>query len=363
MQRLHELFLRGGQSPWLDNLDRRALASGELRQWIADGIRGVTSNPTIFANAMSSSDAYDDSLGRLIRGGADVATAYWRLAEADIAGAADLFRPVYDESDGVDGYVSLEVDPHLAQRSADTVKSGVDLATRLGRPNVLIKVPATAAGIPAIEQLTALGINVNVTLIFGLDRYREVIEAYLSGLERREGSLADASSVASFFISRVDTEVDRRLETIATTAALECRGKTAIAQARMAYQIFEGYFAGDRWQRLADRGARAQRPLWASTSTKNPAYPDTLYVDELVGPNSVNTLPETTLRAFADHGQIARRIDHDVADAAAQLTRLDKVGIDRAGVATQLENEGVASFAKSFDEVLQALSAKADTLR
>ena len=333
MRRLHELYTLGGQSPWLDNLDRRALNSGELAQWIADGVRGVTSNPTIFAKSMSSSDAYDTELGDLMAHGADVAQAYWRLAQSDVGAAADLFRPLFEQSGGVDGYVSIEVDPHLADKTAATVQAGVDLAQALARPNVLIKVPATAAGIPAIRELTARGINVNVTLIFSLERYDEVIEAYQAGLGQRSGPLTTAVSVASFFVSRVDTEVDRRLETIGSPAALALRGQAAVSQARLAYALFEARFGGPRWADLAARGARVQRPLWASTSTKNPAYPDTLYVDTLIGPQSVNTLPENTLEALSDQTPVVGIESHHVCDGAQrhQWQKGVQLGL-RAGV-------------------------------
>jgi transaldolase len=365
--RLHELHDRFGQSPWLDNLERRWLTSGELVHWIEQGVRGITSNPTIFAKAMASSDAYDDQLRQLLAAGLGIRDAYWHLAVKDVGDAADVLLPVFQADGGGDGFVSIEVDPTLANRTDETVEAALGLHRDLNRPNVLIKVPATAEGVPAIRRLTAQGISVNVTLIFGLDRYEDVMEAYLAGLEELVGAGGDPSrvaSVASFFVSRVDTEVDARLESIGTEAALGLRGKAAIANAQVAYQRFLRRFGSDeRWQRLSQAGGRLQRPLWASTSTKNPNYPDTMYVDALIGPNTVDTLPESTLHAFLDHGHLARTIDADPAGAQRVLVDLSAVGVDLDDVALKLEHEGVASFSKSFEEVLSSLGQRAELLR
>ncbi len=297
--------------------------------------------------------------------------AYWEMAITDILDALRMLRPLYDESDGEDGFVSLEVSPAQAHSTQDTVASARGLHDRIAQPNLLVKVPATRQGVPAIETLIGEGRSINVTLIFGLDRYDEVMEAYLRGLEAlvaagREAELPRVASVASFFVSRVDTEVDRRLETLAggeggDPAVLALRGTAAVAQAQTAYQHFHRTFAGDRWEALRAKGARVQRPLWASTSTKNPGYSDLLYVDNLIGPATVNTMPEPTLRAFEDHGILKRTVDADPDEAAAVLARLADAGIDMLDVEQTLEDEGVHSFAKSFEELLQSLTDKAAT--
>jgi transaldolase len=281
----------------------------------------------------------------------------------DIHDALAILRPVYDSSDGVDGYVSVEVAPALARDTDGTMAAARHLWDVIDRPNLYVKIPATAEGVPAIRQMIAEGRSINVTLIFSLDRYADVIEAYLSGLEAAEGDLSRISSVASFFVSRVDTEVDRRLEEIGTPEAKALEGRAAIANAKLAYQLFLARFTGPRWEALAARGAKVQRPLWASTSTKNPAYVDTMYVDELIGPDTVNTLPEATIEAFEDHGTVARTIDTDVDGAREVLARIAAVGIDMAEVSRVLEDEGVASFAKSFEELIGVLSAKSESLR
>jgi transaldolase len=359
--RLHELHEQG-QSPWMDNLRRGWLTSGELASWVERGIRGLTSNPSIFQKAISSDTDYDDQFGELVRGGSDVTAAYWELVTSDIRGALRLLRPVYDESDGIDGYVSVEVAPDLARDSANTIAAARDLHDAIAEPNLYVKIPATAEGVEPIRTMIAEGRSVNVTLIFSLDRYADVMEAYLAGLEAADGDLSRISSVASFFISRVDTEVDRRLEEIGTDEALALRGTAALAQAQVAYQRFLATFRGSRWDALVARGARVQRPLWASTSTKNPAYPDTAYVDELIGPNTVNTMPEETIEAFLDHGTVRRSVDADPDGAAATLEALSSAGVDLDDVARVLEEQGVAAFAKAFDELIGALDAKAAEL-
>ena len=370
MTRLQDLYEIGGQSPWLDNLRRDWLEGGQLAELLALGVRGITSNPTIFANAISGQDTYDDQFRSLMKDHT-VDSAYWEMAITDIDNALALLRPLYDASDGEDGYVSLEVSPAQAHDTDSTLTSARDLHARIAQPNLLVKVPATKEGVPAIETLIGEGHSINVTLIFGLDRYDEVMEAYLRGLEAlvaagREDELAKVASVASFFVSRVDTEVDRRLEVLAggdkgDAAILGLRGTAAVAQAQSAFQHFHRTFAGERWEALRDKGARVQRPLWASTSTKNPGYADLLYVDSLIGPATVNTMPEPTLRAFEDHGSLKRTADADPDGAAAALARLEDAGIDMLDVEQTLEDEGVTSFAKSFDELLQSLTDKAAT--
>jgi len=300
-----------------------------------------------------------------------VESAYWELAITDIEHALQLLRPTYDDSDREDGFVSLEVSPALAQDLEGTVRDARMLHTRIDQPNLLVKVPATEACVPAIRTLIGEGRSINVTLIFGIDRYDEVAEAYISGLEDlvaagREADLPKVASVASFFVSRVDTEVDRRLETLAggtdgDAAILALRGKAAVAQARVAYQHFRAAFSGPRWEALDAKGARVQRPLWASTSTKNPGYPDLLYVDSLIGPATVNTMPDATVTAFLQHGTVARTVDADPDEATGMLAQLTEAGIDMADVEQTLEDEGVHSFAKSFDELLQSLTDKAAT--
>jgi transaldolase len=362
--RLHDLFADQGQSPWLDNLKRSYLENGALTAKVADGIRGVTSNPTIFAKAIEGEDTYDHEFGKLI-GQHSVTDAYWQLVMDDVRGALHVLRSVYDESGGTDGFVSIEVAPDLAHDTAATVDAARWLHQQIDRPNLLVKIPATAEGVPAIQQMISEGRSINITLIFSLERYAEVMDAYLSGLEALAaagGELSSVNSVASFFVSRVDTETDRRLEAIGSPAALALRGKTAVAQAQCAYQDFRRTFAGARWDALAGKGAKLQRPLWASTSTKNPAYPDLLYVDTLIGPDTVNTLPDATIDAFCDHGAVARTIDADPDGARRVLEDVHAVGVDLADVARTLESEGVASFAKSFDELVQKLNDKAAVL-
>ena len=359
---LLDLHRRHGQSPWLDNLQRRDLASGRLARFIDRGVRGLTSNPTIFQKAIQGSADYDVQFSALIQNGVNVEDAYWELVQSDICDAADLFAPLHDTSGGTDGFVSVEVDPRLANDTHRTIEDALSLRDRIARPNVMIKVPGTLAGLGAIRRLVAEGTNVNVTLIFGLTRYAEVMEAHIAGLEDRAARglpVSGVSGVASFFISRVDTEVDRRLDAVATDEALALRGKAAIAQAVLAYSLFEKTFAGPRWERLAALGAAPQRPLWASTSTKNSAYPDTLYVDRLIGPNSVNTLPENTLEAFDDHGTLERTVDTDVAGAARVWEALAGLGVDSNQVAGVLEQEGLASFETSFEDLIGSLRLKA----
>jgi transaldolase len=327
-------------------------------------VRGVTANPTIVAKAIESSDAYDRQLHDLLVPGHTLEDAYWELAITDVLDALRLLRPTFDASEGADGFVSIEVAPDLANDTDATIKAARNLHERIGEPNLLVKIPATSAGVPAIEAMVAEGRSINITLVFSLARYRQVLEAYLSGLEklaRSAGDLSAVRGVASFFVSRVDTEVDRRLEQIGTPEALVLRGRTAVAQAKLAYRLFREAHTGARWERLADRGARVQRPLWASTSTKNPHYPDTLYVESLIGPNTVNTLSESTLRAFENHGRLARRIDVGLEAADLVLQELTRAGVDMDDVGQTLEREGITAFQASFTHVLGTLEAKSLT--
>ncbi len=364
MGRLQDLHDLQDQSPWLDNLRRGYLRSGELQAYVDRGIRGITSNPSIFQKAIADSDDYDEQFDALRTDGRSIDDIYWTMVSDDISEALTVLRPVYDDSDGIDGFVSVEVDPGLARDTDRTIASARQLHQRIDEPNLFVKIPATAEGVPAIRQMISEGRSINVTLIFSIERYVDVMEAYLSGLEAyRDAGHDDLSgirSVASFFISRVDTEVDHRLEAIGSEDALDLRGQAAVAQGKLAYQRFRDVFAGPRWESLAASGAKVQRPLWASTSTKNDAYPDTLYVDSLIGPDTVNTLPTATIDAFEDHGTVARTVDADVAGAESVLEQLASVGVDMDDVARVLETEGVAAFEKSFDDLLETLQQKAD---
>lgn len=345
-----------GVAVWLDDLSRERLRTGNLAELVERGVVGVTTNPTIFASAISSGNAYDEQLRELAAQGADVDAAVFAITTDDVRDAADVLRPVYDRTDGVDGRVSIEVDPRLAHDTAATVESARALWSAVGRPNVFIKIPATVEGLAAITAVLAEGISVNVTLIFSLERYRGVLDAFVAGLEAARAAghdLRAIGSVASFFVSRVDTAIDPRLDELGTPEAAALRGRAAIANARLAYGVYQEVVAGERWQALAAAGAHVQRPLWASTGVKDPAYPDTLYVDELVVPGVVNTMPEKTLDAVADHGGDG----HDTVtgtqdESAALLDRLVALGIDVDDVAAQLESEGVEKFEKSWGELL-----------
>ncbi|HET9077793.1 MAG TPA: transaldolase [Acidimicrobiales bacterium] len=363
MTNLQKLCAQEGQSPWIDNLNRPSLLHGGLQKLVDQGIRGVTSNPTIFQKAMTGSDAYDEQFRRVIARDS-VESAFWDMAVDDVKNACGVLRPVHDSSGGLDGFVSLEVAPSLASRTDETIEAARNLHERIALPNLMVKIPATAEGVPAVQKMISEGRNINVTLIFSLPRYQEVMEAYLSGLEALAaagGDLTSVHSVASFFVSRVDTEVDRRLDKAGADDGLH--GRAALAQAKLAYELFQQTFSGPRWEALAGQGANPQRPLWASTSTKNPAYPDLLYVDNLIGPHTVNTMPDATVEAFVDHGRVTRSVDSDL-DAAHRLLEeeLPDVGIDMVDVSKVLEQEGVASFVKSWDELIQSLSDKANSL-
>ena len=350
-----------GQSIWLDNISRGLIRSGGLEDLVRQGVLGVTSNPTIFEKAISGSGDYDAQIAELVRAEKTPPEIFEALAVQDIQQAADTFRPVYDRLNGVDGYVSLEVSPRLAHDTAGTIEEAERLYAALGRPNVFIKIPATEAGLPAIATCIGRGINVNVTLLFDVDRYEAVANAYIDGLEMLASSgkpLDRVASVASFFVSRVDTVVDGQLP----DQHAELRGKAAIANAKVAYERFQRIFGSERFARLRAKGARPQRVLWASTSTKNPAYKDTMYVDPLIGPETVNTVPPQTLEAIQDHAEVRQTITEDMAEAHKTLQALAKAGIDLKAVATQLEKEGVASFAKSYDDLLRSIEQKVGVL-
>ena len=357
MNPLQRLWQEHGQAVWLDFIERDLLTGGELARLVEDdGVRGVTSNPSIFEKAIEGGGPYDTAVADLLAANPDLTTVrlYEALAIDDIRGAADALRPVWDGSDGSDGFVSLEVSPHLARDTEGTVAEAQRLWRAVDRPNLMIKVPAMTEGIPAIEGLIGVGINVNATLMFSLADYEAVATAYLRGLETNPNPSAVAS-VASFFVSRVDTRVDAQLEAIGTPEALVLRGRTAIANAKLAYRRFGELFGGETFAPLSSRGAKAQRPLWASTSTKNPDYRDVIYVEELIGPDTVNTLPVVTLEAFRDHGELRPSLLEDVAGADRALAELAAVGIDIDAITTELQIEGVAAFAKSFDQLLGAL--------
>ena len=352
-----------GQAIWLDYIRRSFITSGELQALIDDGLTGVTSNPTIFEKAIAGSTDYDDALHQLVDAGRSPVEIYEGLVVEDIRQAADLLRPNYERTNGADGYVSLEARPALAHDTAGTVGEARHLFSALARPNVMIKVPATPAGIRAIETLIGEGINVNVTLVFSLPQYQAVATAYIAGLEKLDaagGDVGQVASVASFFVSRVDTAVDRALEHVGDT---ELQGKIAIANAKAAYSLFREAFSGHQWERLSARGARVQRPLWASTSTKNPLYPETLYVDGLIGGDTVNTLPPATLRAFLDHGRVTSSLEAGLDEARAQLDHLVDLGVDLDGIAQQLLDDGVASFARSFETLMASIVEKCERLR
>jgi transaldolase len=348
------------QSVWLDNISRDLLQSGELARLIAeDGITGVTSNPTILERAISAGQLYDADIRTLAAAGKPVKEIYETLAVADITAGADLLRPIWDATAGRDGFISLEVSPHLAHDTAGTVAEAKRLRAWVNRPNLHIKVPATTEGIPAIRALIGAGLNVNVTLIFALDAYEAVANAYIEGLEdfaAAGGDLSRVASVASFFVSRVDTAVDKLLAGRPEEASL--RGKAAIANARLAYARFEEIFAGPRWEALAARGGRVQRPLWASTSTKDPAYPDTIYADALIGPFTVDTMPPQTVDAFRDHGHAANTVTAGVDDAHQALAQLTALGINLDTITAELLAAGLDSFSASFDKLLAGLAAK-----
>jgi transaldolase len=367
---LHRLSALG-QSVWVDFLSRESIRGGHLQELIdADAVVGATSNPTIFQKAMSTGDAYDEQLRELGAEGLSPRETFWRLAERDIKDACDLFHPIWEGGSGRDGYVSLEVAPDLAYDTLATYEEAINLHETVDRPNLMVKIPATQPGLAAIEDVIAKGHSINVTLIFSLRRYAEVAESYVRGIERLVAAGGDprkVASVASFFVSRIDTEADRRLEELAqgggdTNLLKGLEGRLAVANARLAYQHYRSVFRGPRWEYLATKGATPQRVLWASTSTKNPAYQDTLYVEELVGPDTVNTMPEETIRAYQDHGRPQPRLVAEVAEARKLLEALARVGVDYDDLTNTLEREGVQKFSDSFEELVAALAEKQSAL-
>ncbi len=359
--RLHQLS-ELGQSVWIDSLSRQWLRDGTLVKLMEeDAVVGVTSNPTIFQKALSEGDWYDDQLRQLLHEEDDEREIFWRLATTDVVEACDRLRPAWEESDGKDGRVSLEVDPTIAYEHEGQLEQALHFHELIDRPNLYVKIPGTKSGLGAIEDAIAAGKAINVTLIFSLQRYEEVVEAYLRGLERLVDAGGDprpATSVASFFVSRVDTEADKRLEAIGTEEALALRGKLAIANAKLAYQRYKQLFAGERWETLAAAGAVPQRCLWASTSTKNPAYRDVMYVEELIGPDTVNTMPLETIDAFQDHGKVELTLEESLDEAQEVFDRLAAVGVDYDDVTDTLEREGVQKFSDSLEELLEGIRAK-----
>jgi transaldolase len=352
-----------GQSVWLDYIQRALLDDGSLARLVdEDGVSGVTSNPAIFERAISAHDEYDEAIARLAAAGADAREICEALTVEDVGRAADLLRPVYERTDARDGYVSIEVSPHLAGDTDATVTEALRIRDRLDRPNVMIKVPATPAGVPAIRYLVGQGVNINATLLFSVARYREVAQAYVEGLAelaRAGRPLRRVASVASFFLSRIDTLVDKRLDALGTPEAAALRGRAAIASARLAYQEFKALVRKPGWKELARSGAKPQRLLWASTSTKDPTYSDVKYVEALIGPDTVNTLPPETIAAYRDLGRPAIRIEEAANEAEEVVDRLDAAGIDLAAVALTLEHEGVQKFVEPFDKLLATIARKA----
>jgi transaldolase len=362
-----------GQSAWIDNLSRESIREGHLQTLIdEDSVVGATSNPTIFQKAMTTGNAYDEQLRKEAGRGSNISETFWALAERDIKDACDLFRPIWDGGAGRDGYVSLEVDPGLAYDTLATYREAIRIHKAVDRPNLMVKIPATKPGLAAIEDVIAKGHSINVTLIFSLERYAEVAESYTRGIERLVAAGGDpgtVASVASFFVSRIDTEADRRLDELASSdshpsavSIEELKGKLAIANAKLAYQHYKSAFSGERWEYLSGKGATPQRVLWASTSTKNPDYRDTIYVEELIGADTVNTMPEQTIRDFQDHGKPAPRLELGVGEARELLEQLAAAGVDYDDLTDTLEREGVEKFSASFDELLQALGEKQASL-
>lgn len=351
-----------GQSFWYDNIRRKFLHDGSIQRLIdEDGLRGMTSNPSIFEKAIGNSDDYDDQIAELVAKGEEPATVYEALALTDIRAACDMFAELYETSKGGDGFVSLEVSPHLAHDQAETIAEARRLYGAVNRPNLMIKVPATAEGIPAIAELIGEGINVNITLMFSMAHYEAVANAYLEGLTKllaRGGDPAKVASVASFFVSRVDTAVDKKLEALSDPAAEALMGKAAIANSRLVYGRFKEIFHGESFERLRTAGAARQRLLWASTSTKNPDYADTIYVDELVGPETVNTMPPATIDAFRDHGTLANMLEEGIDDAQLVLDHLVKLDIDFDDITEELQKDGVEAFANSYDILLSTIARK-----
>jgi len=358
--KLHTLA-EAGQSVWLDYIDRLLMTSGGLADYVSRGLRGVTSNPTIFQKAIADSHDYDEQIQELALEGRSAQEIYEALTVEDSRTAADVLRPVFDETDGTDGFFSLEVNPHLAHDKKGTINEATRLFALVDRPNIMIKVPATAEGVAAFQELIEAGININVTLMFSLEQYDQIAEAYLSALEKRAASvynLQQIASVASIFVSRLDTNLDKMLESYKTPKAEALKGRIAIANAKMAYQHFKDYFLSERWKHLEEKGARLQRVLYGSTGTKDPNYSDVMYVENLIGPNTVNTIPPKTLEAFVDHGTVALTLESGLDEARAQLNDLAELGIDLKDVTRQLLNEGVENFVKPYDALIKTLTEK-----
>jgi transaldolase len=369
---LHKLMDQG-QSPWIDNITRDMLSDGELKSLVAKGIVGLTSNPTIFDKAVQGSKLYQDDLQKLARQGKSREEIYENLILDDIRNAAKALRPVYDQTDGRDGYVSIEVAPTLAYQTEKTFSEAVRIFDFLGQPNILVKIPGTPEGIPAFQRAITKGINVNVTLVFSMENYRAVANAYIDALEQRAAAgqpIDRLASVASFFVSRVDTAVDKKLDELIGSTTNSARqgelrsllGKAAVANAKLAYEAYQDIFSGPRWDKLSAKGAQTQRCLWASTSTKNPAYRDVMYVEELIGPDTVDTMPSATIDALLDHGRVKRTLDQNVEAAHAVLAALEDAGISMAGVTHQLQIDGVKLFSASFDELLETIDSKSSEL-
>src|SRR4026207_79754 len=358
--KLHTLA-EAGQSVWLDYIDRLLITSGGLADYVSRGLRGVTSNPTIFQKAIADSHDYDEQIQELALEGRSAQEIYEALTVEDSRTAADVLRPVFDETDGADGFFSLEVNPHLAHDKQGTINEATRLFALVDRPNIMIKVPATAEGVAAFQELIEAGININVTLMFSLEQYDQIAEAYISALEKRAAnvySLRQIASVASIFVSRLDTNLDKMLESYKTPKAEALKGRIAVANAKMAYQHFKDYFLGERWKHLEEKGARLQRVLYGSTGTKDPNYSDVMYVENLIGSNTVNTIPPKTLEAFVDHGTVALTLESGLDEARAQLNDLAELGIDLKDVTRQLLNEGVENFVKPYDALIKTLTKK-----
>ncbi|HSL47095.1 MAG TPA: transaldolase [Anaerolineales bacterium] len=350
-----------GQSVWLDYVQRSFITLGGLQSYIQKGLRGITSNPSLFEKAIAHSNEYDEQIQQLALQGKSVQEICEELAVEDARLAADALRPVFDETDGLDGYFSLEVNPHLANDRQGTINEAIRLFSRVDRPNLMIKVPATAEGVLAFQQLIEEGVNVNVTLMFSMQQYEQVVEAYLAAMENRAAkvyNLKQMASVASIFVSRVDSKVDTMLEAFVTPKAEALKGTIAIANAKMIYQRYKEYFTSERWQRLEEKGARPQRVLYGSTSTKNPAYRDVMYVENLIGPNTVNTVPPKTLEEFIDHGAVKLTLESELAEARSQLDGLAELGIQLEDVNRELLEEGLQKFVEPYDSLIQALEEK-----
>lgn len=354
-------LLEQGQSIWYDFISRQFIANGTMQQLVDQGLRGMTSNPTIFEKAIASGSDYDDQISQLSNAGQTTSQIALQLFMADVRNACDVMRPVYDSSNGTDGFISLEVSPKLATDTEGTIAEAERIWQEVSRPNLMIKIPATPEGIPAVRRCIAAGININITLMFSMEQYQAVAEAYISGLEDRlaaGGAIAGIASVASVFVSRIDSLIDAQLNNIGTPEALALQGKAAIANTKLTYQLFKTAFSGQRWERLAEHGAQLQRPLWASTSVKNPAFPDLLYVDNLIGPHTVNTVPPETLVAIMDHAVVKPAIEVGIQESEATLRQLTEAGINIPAVMDQLLDEGVEKFVASFDTLFAKIEAK-----